>query len=38
MVAKILDEMFQKYDSFLDKNEPIYRGIRFKDREEFYIF
>jgi len=36
--AKILDEMFQKYDSFLDKNEPIYRGIRFKNREEFEIF
>jgi len=36
--AKILDDMFQKYDSFLDKNEPIYRGIRFKYREEFDIF
>jgi len=30
--------MFNKYDSFLDKSEPIYRGIRFKDREEFDIF
>lgn len=36
--AKILDNMFKRYDSFLDKNEPIYRGIRFKDKEEFDIF
>ncbi len=36
--AKILDNMFMKYDSFLDKNEPIYRGIRFNDKEEFDIF
>jgi len=28
--AKTLDGMFEKYDSFLDKSEPIYRGIRFK--------
>jgi len=36
--AQILDEMFYKYDSFLDKNEPIYRGIRFKDKEIFDKF
>ncbi len=36
--AKTLDMMFEKYDSFLDKNETIYRGIRFKDTEEFRIF
>ena len=36
--AKTLDGMFEKYDSFLDKSEPIYRGIRFKNREEFDIF
>ena len=36
--AKTLDMMFEKYDSFLDKNETIYRGIRFKDTEEFNIF
>jgi len=28
--TKALDGMFEKYDSFLDKSEPIYRGIRFK--------
>jgi len=28
--AKTIDGMFEKYDSFLDKSEPIYRGIRFK--------
>ena len=35
--AKVIDSMFEKYDSFLDKNESIYRGIRFKhnDREIF---
>ncbi len=36
--AQILDEMFYKYDSFLDKNEPIYRGIRFEEKEIFDKF
>jgi len=38
--VKILEKMFEKYDSFLDKNEPIYRGIRFKkgiDDKRFII-
>jgi len=33
--AQILDNIFKKYDRFLDKSEPIYRGIRFRDKEEF---
>jgi len=36
--AQILDVMLHKYDSFLDKNKTIYRGIRFKDKKEFDIF
>jgi hypothetical protein len=36
--AQILDEMLHKYDSFLDKNEPIYRGIRFTDKGIFNKF
>ena len=32
--AKIFDNMFKKYDSFLDKNKPIYRGIKFKKEDE----
>ena len=36
--ANILENMFNKYDSFLDKNEAIYRGIRIKNKDEFEIF
>jgi len=32
--AKTLECMFEKYDSFLDKSEPIYRGIKFKKEDE----
>ena len=32
--AKTLDNMFEKYDSFLNKNETIYRGIRFEQKDE----
>ncbi len=36
--ALTLEKMFEKYDSNLDKNEPIFRGIRFKkDNEIFHI-
>ena len=32
--ARVIDSMFEKYDSFLDKNESIYRGIRFKNSDQ----
>ena len=36
--ASLLENMFNKYDSELDKNEHIYRGLRFnKDNEIFDI-
>ncbi len=36
--AMMLSTMFKKYDSNLDKNETIYRGIRFKDKDKFDLF
>jgi len=38
--AKVLEKMFEKYDSNLDKKEIIYRGIRFKksDKEQMIFF
>ena len=36
--ALILSDMFAKYDSNLDKEETIYRGIRLRDKNKFDFF
>ena len=35
--AKTLDGMFEKYDSFLDKSEPIYRGLAFNKNNKVKV-